>query len=106
MEQINNLYQQYVSCGGDLSLEEIYNSCIDSIENDPDRWQSKDLEEAVKNLLVALVYIRCTPYSKIMELAEESLDKRSEKYLSLSQEVKNTIKSLNKLYKAQAWLTE
>jgi hypothetical protein len=100
MEQINNLHQQYVSCGGNLSLEEIYNSCIDSIENDPDRWQSKDLEEAVKNLLVALVYIRYTPYSKIMELAEESLDKRSEKYLSLSQEVKNTIKSLNKLYKA------
>jgi len=97
MEQINNLYQQYVSCGGDLSLEEIYNSCIDSIENDPNKWQSKDLEEAVKNLLVALVYIRCTPYSKIIELAEENLDKRSEKYLSLTQEARNTIEALTKL---------
>jgi len=49
MEQINNLHQQYVSCGGDLSLEEIYNSCIDSIENNPNKWQSNDLEEAVNS---------------------------------------------------------
>jgi hypothetical protein len=37
MEQINNLYQQYVSCGGNLSLEEIHNSCTDSIGNNPDK---------------------------------------------------------------------
>ncbi len=91
MEDINSLYQQYVSCGGDLSLEEIYESCATSIKNDPDKWQSKDLDEAVRNLLSTLVYIRCTPYSKIMELAEESLSKRSEKYLAIIQENPNCL---------------
>jgi hypothetical protein len=86
MEDINDLYQQYVSCGGNLSLEEIYESCTTSIRNEPEKWQSKDLDEAVKNLLSALVYIRCTPYSKIMELAEESFNERSKKYLTLIQE--------------------
>jgi len=91
MKDINDLYQQYISCGGDLSLEEIYESCSVSIENDPDKWQSKDLDEAVRNLLSALVYIRCTPYSKIMELAEESLSKRSERYLTIIQENSNCL---------------
>jgi len=79
VELVSDLYQQYVSCGGNLSLQEIYDSCSDSIKNNPDKWQSKELDEAVKNLLTALVYIRCTPYSQIMELAEESLNRRSEK---------------------------
>jgi len=89
MEDIDNLYQQYISCGGDLSLEEIYESCAVSIKNDPDKWQSKNLDKAVRSLLTALVYIRCTPYSKIMELAEESLSKRSENYLAIVQQSPN-----------------
>jgi hypothetical protein len=48
MEDINNLYQKYISCGGNLSLKEIYDSCIDSIENNPDKWQSKELDKTVK----------------------------------------------------------
>jgi len=86
MEDVNSLYQQYISCSGNLSLQEIYDSCRSSIENNPDKWQSKDLDEAVKNLLVALVYIRCTSYSEIMKLAEESLNKRSEERLATKQD--------------------
>jgi len=97
MEEINNLYQQYISCGGNLLLQEIYSSCKESMENNSDKWQSKDLDEAVKNLLTALVYIRCTAYSKIMELAEESSKKRAGKYLLPTQQVKDTIETPTKL---------
>lgn len=94
MQHINKLYDDYVRCGGNMTLQDIYKSCTDSFISDPDKWpENPNLEEATENLLRSLVYIRCTPYNKIMELAEESQINK-DKYDQLSPDVKKTIQSL------------
>lgn len=87
------LFAKYKSCGGNCSLEELKESIIQSVKDNPELWKDKDLTYGLENLIKSLIYIWCTDYHEIIKLAEEK-EIDIDKYVSLSPEVKETINAL------------